>query len=239
MRVVAGSRFRVAVVEDDPAIAEVVTMHLRRSGFQAHAYPDGAALLADEAYLPHLVVLDLMLPGGLSGYDVLARLRQARDVPVLVLTARGEVQERVRGLRLGADDYVIKPFDPEELLERVRTLLRRAGHLVDGLVCVEGLCVDLVAYTVRVDAQEVPMSRREVDLLYMLVRSPNRAYTRAQILDQVWGRDAEVDERTVDGCVTRIRRKLQDGWRKPSPTPFQIETVWGVGYKLVVRAVPA
>lgn len=243
MRIVTGNRIRVAVVEDDAAIAEVIAGHLQRSGFLTRAYDAGASLLADDDFRPQLVVLDLMLPDGMDGYDVLRRLRQASDVPVVILTARGEVQERVRGLRLGADDYVVKPFDPEELLERARALLRRAGHLVDGMVHLEGLCVDRATYTVRVGGSEVPMSRREVDLLYMLALSPHRAFTRAQILDQVWGSETDVDERTVDGHVTRLRRKIQEGWshgRTPdSPPPVHIETVWGVGYKLVVGPAPS
>jgi DNA-binding response OmpR family regulator len=224
---------RVALVEDDAAIAEVVAVHLGRAGFVVRMYGEGRSLLAEEAWWPDLVVLDLMLPG-MDGLEVLRRLRQRGDVPVVVLTARGEVPDRVRGLRLGADDYVIKPFDPEELLERVRTVLRRAGHLVDNRVQLEGLLVDRLAYRVHVGEHELALSRREVDLLYVLARAPNRAYTRAQLLDQVWGLEADVDERTVDGTVTRLRRKLQEGWTVPAPPPWRIETVWGVGYKLSV-----
>lgn len=225
---------RVAVVEDDPAIAEVLGLHLRRAGLDVRRYGDGRAALKDlDAFWPDLVILDLRLPG-MDGLEVLGRLRGERDLPVLVLTARGDAQTKLQGFRLGADDYVVKPFDPEELLARVRALLRRAGHLIGEVVTLGELRVDRAAYAVHVRGHSVTLSRREVDLLFVLAGSPGRAFTRGQLLDQVWGRDAEVDERTVDAFVTRLRRKLQEAWGQDGASPWRIETVWGVGYKLAV-----
>lgn len=225
----------MAIIEDDPAIAEVLAMRLRRSGLNVRRYEDGGdALAALDEYWPDLIVLDLRLPG-LDGYTVLQRLRAVRDVPVLVLTARGETRDKLRGFQLGADDYVVKPFDPEELMARVRALLRRAGHLVDSMVTVGDLRVDRTAYAVHVKGRSVLLSPREIDLLFTLARSPNRAFTRGQLLDRVWGNDTEVDERTVDAFITRVRRKLQEAWGEGEPPPWRIATVWGVGYKLATR----
>ncbi|HVB10042.1 MAG TPA: response regulator transcription factor [Bacillota bacterium] len=224
---------RVALIEDDPAIAEVLSLHLRRAGCDIRQYGDGRSALRDtDSFWPDLVILDLRLPG-MDGFEVLQRLRAERDVPVLVLTARGETRDKLQGFRLGADDYVVKPFDPEELLARVRALLRRAGHLVDDVLTLGELRVDRGAYTVQVRGRSVPLSRREVDLLFVLAGSPGRAFTRGQLLDQVWGLEADVDERTVDAFVTRLRRKLQEAWGGNAQPPWRIETVWGVGYKLV------
>jgi DNA-binding response OmpR family regulator len=225
----------VALIEDDPAIAEVLELQLRRAGLQVRRYGDGRAALRDVGgYWPDLVILDLRLPG-MDGFEVLGRLRAERDVPVLVLTARGETRDKLQGFRLGADDYVVKPFDPEELLARVRALLRRAGHVVDDVVTLGDLRVDRNAYAVHVRGRTVALSRREVDLLFVLASAPGRAFTRGQLLDQVWGLDSDVDERTVDAFVTRVRRKLQEAWDRQEPAPWRIETVWGVGYKLAVE----
>jgi DNA-binding response OmpR family regulator len=226
---------RVALVEDDPAIAEVLALHLRRAGLEVRPYGDGRSALQDaDAFWPDLVILDLRLPG-MDGFEVLGRLRAERDVPVLVLTARGETRDKLQGFRLGADDYVVKPFDPEELLARVRALLRRAGHVVDDVITLGDLRVDRNAYAVHVRGRTVALSRREVDLLSVLAGAPGRAFTRGQLLDQVWGLDADVDERTVDAFVTRLRRKLQEAWGLDAAPPWRIETVWGVGYKLTVE----
>ncbi len=226
---------RVALVEDDPAIAEVLALHLRRAGCDVRHYADGRTALRDaDAFWPDLVILDLRLPG-MDGFEVLGRLRAERDVPVLVLTALGETRDKLQGFRLGADDYVVKPFDPEELLARVRALLRRAGRMLDDVVTLGDLRVDRNAYAVHVRGHTVALSRREVDLLAVLAASPGRAFTRGQLLDQVWGMDSEVDERTVDAFVTRLRRKLQEAWGTEDPAPpWRIETVWGVGYRLTV-----
>jgi DNA-binding response OmpR family regulator len=227
----------VAVIEDDPAIGEVLAMHLGAAGCEVRRYADGPAALREAAeFWPDLVVLDLRLPG-MDGFTLLERLRAVRDVPVLVVTARGDVRSKVRGFELGADDYVVKPFDPDELLARVRALLRRSGPLLEDTVRVGELRVDRAAYAVYVRGRAVALSRREVDLLYVLARSPNRAFTRGQLLDLVWGSDASVDERTVDAFVTRLRRKLLEAWgEEGEPPPWRIETVWGVGYKLAVQA---
>lgn len=226
---------RIAVVEDDPAIAEVLALQIGRAGFDVRRYADGVQALRDlEAFWPDLVVLDLRLPG-LDGFTVLERLRRAHDLPVLVLTARGETRDKLRGFGLGADDYVVKPFDPDEVLARIRALLRRAGHLAAEAVTVGELHVDRGACAAHLAGRAVPLSPREVDLLFALAQSPNRALTRGQLLDRVWGFEADVDTRVVDAYVTRLRRKLLDCWSAPQPPPWRIETVWGVGYKFSVE----
>lgn len=225
---------RIAILEDDAAIAEVLGLQLRRAGFEVRAYADGPSALRDlPEFWPDLMVLDLGLPGP-DGLSVLQRLRQEGDLPVLVLTARGTIRDKVRGFGLGADDYVVKPFDSDEVLARIRALLRRAGRLLAESVTVAELHVDRGACAVRLAGRSVPLSPREVDLLFALAQSPNRALTRGQLLDRVWGDEAEVDARVVDAYVKRVRRKLLDAWDGPDPLGWRIETLWGVGYKFAV-----
>ena len=226
---------RIAIVEDDPSIAEVLALRLDGAGFEVHRYSDGPTALADaERFWPDLVVLDLGLPG-MDGLVVLERLHRLGDVPVLILTARGESRHKVRGLELGADDYVVKPFDTEEVLARIRVLLRRAGRLAAETAVAGELRVDRAQYAVFVGPKTVSLSPREVDLLFALVQAQNRALTRLQLLDRVWGPDADVEPRVVDAFVTRLRRKLAEAWGEASPTPWDIATVWGVGYRFSLR----
>jgi len=225
------ARPRIALVEDDPSIAEVLALRLGSAGFDVRRYADGPAALAEaEAFWPDMVVLDLGLPC-MDGLTVLERLRRERDVPVLILTARGESRDKVRGLELGADDYVVKPFDTDEVLARIRVLLRRSGLLASESVAAGDLRVDRAQYAVHIRGQRVGLSRREVDLLFALVQAQNRALTRGQLLDRVWGPEADVEPRVVDAYVTRVRRKLAEAWGHDGDTPWEIATVWGVGYR--------
>jgi DNA-binding response OmpR family regulator len=229
-------RPRIVLVEDDPSIAEVLVLRLQAAGCDVHRYADGrAALDGVGASWPDLVVLDLGLPGGLDGMEVLRRLRRQHDVPVLILTARTEPRERVHGLEAGADDYVCKPFDTEEVLARIRALLRRSGHPTVECLTAGDLRIDRARYTVSVRGRDASLSPREVDLLFVLVQAQTRALTRGQILDRVWGMDAEVDPRIVDAYVTRLRRKLAEAGGDQAAVPWEIGTVWGVGYRFRLR----
>jgi DNA-binding response OmpR family regulator len=224
-------RTRVLVVEDDANVAEVVVRYLEREGFDAVAVADGnEALACVESEPPDLVVLDLMLPG-LDGLEVCRRLRARTPIPVIMLTARGEEDDRIVGLEVGADDYISKPFSPRELTARVKAVLRRAsapsipgagsGPLVAG-----DLVVDPGSHEVRRDGELVPLTAREFDLLRFLAQRPRQVFRREELLEHVWGYTYG-DTSTVTVHIRRLREKLED---EPS-APRRITTVWGVGYR--------
>ena len=224
------AKARVLLVEDDAAVAELVRFHVERAGFEvAHAPSAEAAweLLAAPASVD-VVVLDRMLPGA-SGLDTLRRLRtraQTRDLPVLLLTARATEADRVEGLESGADDYLVKPFGAGELVARIRALLRRVDAGVGagaGVVAFGPLRVDRARARVRLDGRELDLTRREFDLLAFLAANPGRVFSRAELLDRVWGPDFLGTERTVDQHVAQLRAHLGEGW---------IETLRGRGYRL-------
>ena len=220
---------RVLVVDDEPKIVEVVGDYLRSAGFSVTTAPDGERAVAlARARPPDLVVLDLGLPG-LDGLDVARELRGASPVPIIMLTARGEETDRVVGLELGADDYLVKPFSPRELLARVRAVLRRTeGPQAERERFVVGdLVVDTGRRQVTVGDREVELTATEFDLLAELARQPGRVFTRAQLLDAIHGVAVESYERTVDAHIKNIRRKLE-----PDPhRPRYLLTVHGVGYR--------
>jgi DNA-binding response OmpR family regulator len=222
---------RVLVVDDDRTVAEVVLGYLRREGFEAAHAADGLAALAVAAAAPpDIVVLDLMLPG-IDGLEVCRRLRAGRpDLPVVMLTARGEEEDRIAGLEVGADDYVVKPFSPRELALRVRSVLRRseprttpgiADAVVDG-----DLRVDTLARTVTRDGADVALTTREFDLLAFLMSHPGRALRRDDLMREVWGWDFG-DQSTVTVHVRRLREKIE----ADPANPVRLVTVWGVGYR--------
>jgi DNA-binding response OmpR family regulator len=221
---------RVLVVDDDPTVAEVVVRYLEREGYAVACARDGhAALKEARSHLPDLVVLDLMLPG-IDGLEVYRRLRALAPVPVIMLTARGDENDRVAGLELGADDYVSKPFSPRELTARVRSVLRRAdGWLPDGglgAIEVDDVTIDIEAREVRVDGDRVALTAREFDLLAFLARHPRRVFRREELLEHVWGYTYG-DTSTVTVHIRRLREKIE---RDPS-NPRHLSTVWGVGYR--------
>ncbi|GAA1527898.1 response regulator transcription factor [Actinomadura kijaniata] len=221
---------RVLVVDDDPTVAEVVARYLERDGHEVECVADGARALRRAADRPpDLVVLDLMLPG-MSGLEVCRRLRATSAVPIVMLTALGDENDRLVGLESGADDYVTKPFSPRELALRVRSVLRRArgavvpgvgGPLRDG-----DLVVDVVAHEAERAGRRLTLTAREFDLLAFLLRNPQQAFTRDQLLDRVWGWSFG-DSSTVTVHVRRLREKIEDD----PAAPRRIVTVWGVGYR--------
>lgn len=222
----------ILVVDDEATIVEVVRLYLEREGFRVIEAQDGpGALSAIERYHPDLIVLDLMLPG-LGGLDITRRLRAQGDLPIIMLTARGAEADRVRGLELGADDYVTKPFSPHELVARVKAVLRRstgAGTVAAGErpVTVGDLLIDPRTRSVERDGQPIILTAKEFDLLWFLARHPRQVFTRTQLLDQVWGYEYYGDASTVTVHVRRLREKLEQDPAQPQ----HILTVWGVGYK--------
>jgi DNA-binding response OmpR family regulator len=220
----------VLVVDDEPTIAEVVARYLERAGYEAPIAADGrAALAAAGERRPDLVVLDLMLPG-LDGLEVMRRLHaQSAPPAIILLTARGEEHDRITGLRLGADDYVVKPFSPGELVARVDAVLRRAPVGEAGAEPIEahGVMIDVAGHRVLRDGEEIALTQREFELLAFLARHAGRAFTREELMERVWRFSFYTDTSTVTVHVRRLRAKLE---RDPEE-PRLIETVWGVGYR--------
>lgn len=221
----------ILIVEDEPSIAEVVSLYLRRAGYQVVALRDGeAAMKFLESQTPDLVILDLMLPK-IDGLTITRWLRDRSDVPIIMLTARREEPDRIAGLEMGADDYVIKPFSPQELVSRVRAVLRRTRGKTDGsseppLIFAE-LSIDPQTRLATVRGEEITLTAREFDMLYLLARRPRQVFSREQLLERIWGITEYIDPSTVTVHIRRLREKIE---RDPS-NPKHIVTVWGVGYK--------
>ena len=224
----------VLIVEDEQKIADLLRMYLEREGYSAAIAADGGSAVEMFRKLePDLVLLDVMLPV-MDGWEVLRMIRQEAHTPVIMLTARGELNEKVSGLRMGADDYITKPFEMKEVLARIEAVLRRGGSgetssAAGKKLTFDKLVVDLEAFELIVDGKKVDTPPKEMELLFHLASSPNRVYTRNQLLDEVWGFDYFGDSRTVDVHIKRLREKLEgvsDQW--------SLKTVWGVGYKFEV-----
>ncbi|MFJ8229635.1 response regulator transcription factor [Streptomyces sp. NPDC094448] len=218
---------RILVVDDDPTVSEVVTGYLDRAGYRVDRADDGPGALARAAaHRPDLVVLDLMLPG-MDGLEVCRRLRGHGPVPVIMLTARGDEEDRVLGLEIGADDYVTKPFSPRELVLRVESVLRRSGPGADtGPLGAAGLTVDPVSHRATKRSEELALTLREFDLLAFFLAHPGRAFSREALMREVWGWEFG-DLSTVTVHVRRLRGKVEDDPARPR----LIRTVWGVGYR--------
>ena len=220
---------KVLVVEDDSNIAELLRLYLQKDGFEvSHAADGGKAVEMAREIQPDLVLLDIMLPV-MDGWQVCRELRKTMKMPIIMLTAKGETEDKVSGLEMGADDYIVKPFEVKELLARVHAVLRRTGD--DGKpkskkLTFDKLVINLDSYELIVDGKKIDTPPKEMELLYHLAATPNRVYTRNQLLDEVWGFDYFDDSRTVDVHIKRLREKLEgvsDKW--------SLKTVWGVGYK--------
>ncbi len=224
----------ILAVDDDVNICELVRLYLEKDGFSVTCAHDGeAALRRFKSGKFDLVVLDLMLPN-IDGMDVCREIRRTSTVPIIMLTAKGETLDKILGLELGADDYIVKPFEPKELVARVKAVLRRtqgAPSEEERSVSYPGLSISLVNYEMTVGGTPISVPPKELELLYHLASHPNRVYTREQLLEEVWGFDYFGDSRTVDVHVKRLREKLEGaeyGW--------QLKTVWGVGYKFEVKS---
>lgn len=229
---------KILIVDDDTNIAELISLYLTKECFDTRMVEDGEqALLAFEQYEPDLILLDLMLPG-IDGYQVCRQIRTKSNVPIIMLSAKGEVFDKVLGLELGADDYIIKPFDSKEMVARVKAVLRRyqpvsvSSPAEKNIKCVEytDLTINLTNYSVVYMGQNIDMPPKELELLYFLAVSPNQVFTREQLLDNIWGYDYIGDTRTVDVHVKRIREKIKDC------NEWSIATVWGIGYKFEVKS---
>ena len=231
------SKQKILIVDDDNNIAELISLYLTKECFENMIVNDGeSALTAVDAFEPNLILLDLMLPG-IDGYQVCREVRTKNQTPIIMLSAKGEIFDKVLGLELGADDYMEKPFDSKELVARVKAVLRRykmvaapAPSTPAGEKQVEypDLKISLSNYSVIYKGTSIDMPPKELELLYFLASSPNQVFTREQLLDQIWGYEYAGDTRTVDVHIKRLREKLSD-----HPT-WHIDTVWGVGYKFEV-----
>ncbi len=226
---------KILIVDDDNNIAELIALYLTKECFETKIVNDGEmALKQFYQFHPDLILLDLMLPG-MDGYQVCREIRHSSDVPIIMLSAKVETFDKVLGLELGADDYIIKPFDPKELIARVRAVLRRFQGKkpvsVPGEKCVSypDLTINLTNYSVTYMGNQVDMPPKELELLYFLAASPNQVFTREQLLDHIWGYEYIGDTRTVDVHIKRLREKIKDH------PMWSLATVWGIGYKFEVK----
>ena len=222
----------VLVVEDDRNISDLICMYLEKEGFEVCiAYDGGKAVEEFDRQQPDLVLLDIMLPV-MDGWGVCQRIREKAKTPIIMLTAKSEVDDRITGLEMGADDYLVKPFEMKELMARINAVLRRSEIPDDTRkkLTFDKLIINLDSYELTVDGKQVDTPPKELELLYHLASTPNRVYTRNQLLDEVWGFDYFGDSRTVDVHIKRLREKVEnvsDQWA--------LKTVWGVGYKFEVK----
>lgn len=219
---------KILIVEDDNNIAKLLQLYLEKDGFEVAVATDGEMGVSEARRLePALILLDLMLPK-LDGWGVCSRIRETSKVPIIMLTAKGETFDKVSGLEMGADDYIVKPFEPKELIARVHAVLRRYGDKAGSAkqLSFERLMINLDSYELIVDGNKVDTPPKELELLFHLASSPNRVYTRNQLLDEVWGFDYFGDSRTVDVHIKRLREKLEGVSEQ-----WALKTVWGVGYK--------
>ena len=231
------ARQKILIVDDDEHISELISLYLTKEFYDTKIVYDGEESLRQfRLFSPNLILLDLMLPG-IDGYQVCREIRQQSNVPIIMLSAKGEVFDKVLGLELGADDYIIKPFDSKELVARVKAVLRRyqpaqaaqtkpAGKYVEY----PDLTINLTNYSVVYKEKTVDMPPKELELLYFLASSPNQVFTREQLLDHIWGYEYIGDTRTVDVHIKRLREKIKDH------ASWAISTVWGIGYKFEVKA---
>lgn len=225
------TKIKILVVDDDENISELISLYLEKENYSTKIVDNGNDVLeAVKSFNPNLVLLDLMLPGK-DGYDVCKEIRQTSTVPVIMLTAKGETFDKILGLELGADDYMVKPFDTKELTARVKAVLRRYTPKENKgkQINLPNLTINLSNYSVNHDDGKIEMPPKELELLYYLASNPNQVFTREQLLDRIWGYEYIGDTRTVDVHVKRIREKISenDFWG--------LKTVWGIGYKFEVK----
>ncbi len=220
---------KILVVDDDPNISELISLYLNNEGYETKEVHGGRkALDMFATYSPQLVILDLMLPE-MDGYQVCGEIRKTSSVPIIMLTARGDTFDKVLGLELGADDYIVKPFEPKELVARVKAVLRRYDkkepEQQQKQVSYKDLIINQSTYVVTYHGRELEMPPKEFEVLLFLAQHPNQVFTREQLLDKIWGYDFIGDTRTVDVHIKRIREKMTED------DPWSVKTVWGIGYK--------
>ena len=225
---------KILLLDDDPNIRQLVRLYLEKEGFDVTEADRGDTALKEfKAAPPNLMLLDVMLPG-MDGWQVCREVRKVSNIPIIMLTAKDETFDKVLGLELGADDYVVKPFDAKELVARIKAVIRRyqnGGESTEKELAFPGLTINMSQYTVTYMGKEMDMPPKELELLYFLASHPGMVFTREQLLEQVWGYDYFGDSRTVDVHVKRLREKLSGG----EAMGWQIKTVWGVGYKFDVK----
>lgn len=233
---------RILIVDDDENIAELISLYLLKECFATEiAYNGRDALALVDSFNPHLILLDIMLPD-IDGYEICTEIRKTKQTPIIMLSAKGEVFDKVLGLKLGADDYMMKPFDSNELVARVKAVLRRTAPVIlerpsvpiqtnyqGDYVEYEDLLVNITNYMVILEGEQIEMPPKELELLYFLASKPNQVFTRDQLLDCLWGYDYIGDSRTVDVHIKRLREKLNENHN------WSISTVWGKGYRFEVR----
>ncbi len=226
---------KILIADDDANIAELVSLYLEKEGYETKKAANGReALRLMQSFNPDLLILDIMMPE-MDGYEVCREVRRISSVPIIMLTAKGETFDKVLGLELGADDYMVKPFDTKELVARVKAVLRRTAAPEtknEKRVLYPGLLINLSNYSVTFMGKEIEMPPKELELLYFLAVHPNQVFTREQLLNQIWGYEYYGDTRTVDVHIKRIREKIDQGGEEST---WSIKTVWGVGYKFEVK----
>ena len=227
------SKLKILTVDDDPNILQLINLYLTREGFEVLQASNGTdALKIFKTTPPSLMLLDVMLPG-MDGWQVCREVRKVSNIPIIMLTAKDETFDKVLGLELGADDYIVKPFEMKELVARIKAVLRRfqTAETPSKELSFPGLTINISQYTVTFMGRELEMPPKELELLYFLASHPGMVFTREQLLEQVWGYDYFGDSRTVDVHVKRLREKLSEG----EQMGWMIKTVWGVGYKFEVK----
>jgi DNA-binding response OmpR family regulator len=228
---------KILIVDDEANICELLRLYLEKEGYTTQVVNDGnTAISVFETFKPDMVLLDIMLPG-LDGWQICREIRKTSQTPIIMLTAKGEVFDKVLGLELGADDYIVKPFEPKEVIARVKAVLRRVSPQqpvaedTNKVVNYDKLSINLTNYELKINGEYVDAPPKELELIYHLASNPNRVYTRDQLLDEVWGFEYYGNSRTVDVHVKRLREKLEgvsDQW--------ELRTIWGVGYKFDTKA---
>lgn len=227
------ANIKIMIVDDDENISELLRLYLEKDGYTVQIAEDGEVALREfDIFEPDLMLLDIMMPK-VDGYKVLEEVRKKSDIPVIMITAKGESFDKLQSFELGVDDYIVKPFDAKEVLARIKAIWRRLGSVAEEKLRIEysNLIIDKVAFEVKINGETVDMPPKELELLFHLASNPNKVYTRDQLLDEVWGFEYYGDSRTVDVHIKRLREKLDAA----QDENWVLKTVWGVGYKFEVK----